>query len=660
MPSQTIVSLAILKVNWDKRRQDYLENFVPIIAECIRLSRHDVISVSELRGQLESRFGLRFPHPAINTMLRRLRKRGYIKLEHNVYHRDTKKLASLDFREVQQSVVEMHDSLLKSMLEYCKQEFGLDWSTDEAENHLLSYLKENDLQIMSAVTTGTLIPDISVTTKTAKYYCAQYINHLSNTSAAELDYLEKIVEGNMLANAIFLPDPARAHQKFHNTKLFFDTSFLIFALGYAGLPRQEPCLELMQMLYETGAELCCFSHTVDEIRGILSACAQRISDGMLTDPYGSIEYFIEKKYSESDIELLSANLAKDLASIRIREEDKPPYVPEYVIDEEGLSQALEQAIHYLRPQARNRDVDSISAIMRLRKIQDYYIIENCPALFTTTNSALARAATAFFYRQHQKNVVAPCITDHTLTNLLWLKKPFEMPNLPRKRIIADCYAALQPDENLVRAYLDEIKKLEEGKEITTDDVFTLRYSLEAKQALMDLTSGDEQVLTAATVKEIIELSKERIQAKIRIEIEKDAQAKISKATEERDEFEAQLDSDRKRLGEAQREIQELKTAEIIRTSNIKSRSQSIAHWCARLFKAVLIFIIVAGIVFTLPWQFPQIIEAPTRYFIAIILFFALLLVIFNLIKGVTIDSIARRIEVLLQKWLEKSIKKFTA
>lgn len=53
MPSQTIVSLTILKVNWDKRRQDYLENFIPIIAECIRLSRHDVISVSELKGQLE-------------------------------------------------------------------------------------------------------------------------------------------------------------------------------------------------------------------------------------------------------------------------------------------------------------------------------------------------------------------------------------------------------------------------------------------------------------------------------------------------------------------------------------------------------------------------------------------------------------------------------
>lgn len=660
MPSQTIVSLAILKVNWDKRKQDYLENFVPIVAECVRLSRHDVISAGELIGQLESRFGLRFPHSAINTILRRLRKRDYIRLEHNVYHRNNRMLASLDFHEVQQSVVKMHDSLIKSMLEYCKQEFGIDWTQDEAENYLLSYLKENDLQIMSAFTTGTLIPDISETTKTAKYYCAKYVNHLSETSAAELDYLEKIVEGNMLANAIFLPDPSRAQQKFHNTKLFFDTSFLIFALGYAGLPRQDPCVELMQMLYETGAELCCFQHTVDEIRGVLGSCAQRISNGILSDPYGSIEYFIEKKYSESDIELLSANLAKDLASIRIQVEGKPPYVPEYVIDEEGLSQALEEAIHYLRPQTRNRDVDSISAIMRLRKRHDFYIVEECPALFITTNSALARAATVFFYGQSQDNVVSPCITDHTLTNILWLKKPLEMPGLPRKRIIADCYAALQPDEHLVRAYLEEIEKLEEGKEITTDDVFMLRYSLEAKQALMDLTSGDEEVFTSATVKEILELIRERIEKKMRTKIEEDAQAKISKASEERDKYKKLSEFERERLDKAQLEIQELKTNEIKRASNIKSRSQRIARWCAHLFKSVLILIIVAGIVFTLPWKFPQITEAPVRYVIAIILFFALSFVIFNLIKGVTIESIARRIEVLLQKWLEKLFNKFTS
>lgn len=659
MVSQTIVSLAILKINWDKRKQDYIENFVPILAECIRLSKHDVISTGVLKNQLESQFGLRFPQSAINTILRRLRKRGYVRLDHNVYHRDNKQLASLDFRAVQRDIVKMHDSLIKSMIEYCKQEFGLVWSHEEAENHLLLYLKENDLQIMSAVTTGSLIPDISETTKTTKYYCAKYINHLSDTSAAELDYLEKIVEGNMLANAIFLPDPGRAHQRFHNIRLFFDTSFLIFALGYAGIPRQEPCLDLLPMLYETGAKLCCFQHTVDETRGILNACAQRIGDGMFSDPYGSIEYFIEKSYSESDIELLSANLVKDLASIRIHIEDKPPYVPEYTINEEGLSQALEQAIHYSRPQARSRDVDSITAIMRLRRMLDYYIIEDCPALFITTNTALARAATSFFYKQNQSNAVAPCITDHTLTNLLWLKKPLEMPNLPRKRIVADCYAALQPDENLVRAYLDEIKKLEEGKEITIDDVFLLRYSLEAKQALMDLTSGDEQVFTAATVKEILELIKEKIQEKLRIEIKRDAQEKIKEATEERDELKGQLVSEREQLGKAKREIKKLRTTEIIRTSNIKARSQSIARWCARLFKALLILVVVASIIFMLPWQFPKIMEAPTRYIIAIILFIALILVVFNIVKGTTIDSFTRKIEVRLQKWLEKLIDKFT-
>lgn len=437
MVTQTTISLAVLQVNWDRRKQDYLENFVPIVAECVRLLKHEVISIGELRNELESRFGLRFPQAAINTLLRRLRKRGYVRLEDEIYYRNLDNLSSLDFRKVQQNVVHMHDSLINDMIDYCKKEFGVHWSSDEAENHLLSCLKENDLQIINAVTSGTLIPDIAPLTKMSKYYVSKYMTHLQDTQSAELDYLEKVAEGNMLANAIFLPDPTRVSQKFRNAKIYFDTSFLIFSLGYAGQSRQEPSAELLEMLYESGANLCCFRHTVNEIRGILDSCAQRISNGQLSDPYGSIEYFIEKNYSESDILLLSINLERDLAAMKVNIEDKPPYTKEWVIDEEALSEALEKEIKYRRPQARSRDVDSISAIMRLRRMQDYYIIEDCTALFITTNSAIAKVTRQFFYKKGHENAIALCITDYSLTNLLWLKKPLRMPDLPRKRIIAD-------------------------------------------------------------------------------------------------------------------------------------------------------------------------------------------------------------------------------
>ncbi len=55
----SIISLAILKVNWDKKRKDYVDNFVPIVAEAIRLSDHDVVSIPQLQQDIRAKFGLR-------------------------------------------------------------------------------------------------------------------------------------------------------------------------------------------------------------------------------------------------------------------------------------------------------------------------------------------------------------------------------------------------------------------------------------------------------------------------------------------------------------------------------------------------------------------------------------------------------------------------
>ena len=43
-----MISLAMLKVHWDTRRKDYIDNFVPMVAECIRTSEHDVVSIPAL------------------------------------------------------------------------------------------------------------------------------------------------------------------------------------------------------------------------------------------------------------------------------------------------------------------------------------------------------------------------------------------------------------------------------------------------------------------------------------------------------------------------------------------------------------------------------------------------------------------------------------
>jgi hypothetical protein len=540
MSQSAVVSLAILKVNWDYRHRDYLEIFVPIIAECIRLSPDEYISSPTLQTDLLHRFGLRIPQNAINSILQRVKKRGYITKHDNVYRRDTQTLGSLDFARVQTEVVQKHESLVRRLKEYCKDHLNIQWSTEEAESAFQNYLAQQQSAMLAGATRQSLITPIPVSSeKMTKFAVASFISDLQRDNAEELNFLDTVIKGNMLANAIFAQDPGQVQRNFHNTEVYLDTQLLIYSLGYAGKARQAPCAELLDLLYATGANMRCFSHTCDEIRGILHACQGFIERQNIRDAYGhiipSVEYFISQGYNSSDIELLVANLDKNLATLHIVPVDKPIYEHDLVIAEQKFTEHLKQSISYRGEMPLRHDVDSMSAIMRLRRGKNYYWVEDCRAIFVTSNHSLVRSTAQFFRSELEGGLslraIAPAIDELTLTNLLWLKKPTAAPDLPRKRIIADCYAAIQPSEDLWKRYNQEIEKLQQSGKVSIDDFYLLRYKLESRNALMELTLGNEQAFTQATVPEILRIVHERIQQRAQGELaaEKDLRIRAENA-----------------------------------------------------------------------------------------------------------------------------------
>ena len=148
-----------------------------------------------------------------------------------------------------------------------------------AESALQAYLKKHELTPNIHRDQGSLLPDVDHIIGNIDLYVAAFVHHLVESCSSLLSYFETIVQGNMLANAIFLADPTSASCKFHKTEVYFDTPFLISTLGYAGEPRQAPCLELLHLLKDTDAQLRCFRHTLDEIRDILEHRAHDLDHG---------------------------------------------------------------------------------------------------------------------------------------------------------------------------------------------------------------------------------------------------------------------------------------------------------------------------------------------------------------------------------------------
>lgn len=57
----TLLSLAILKVNWDHLKKDYIENFVPFVATLLKKKNYQFIEVSKICNDFKVEFGLIIP-----------------------------------------------------------------------------------------------------------------------------------------------------------------------------------------------------------------------------------------------------------------------------------------------------------------------------------------------------------------------------------------------------------------------------------------------------------------------------------------------------------------------------------------------------------------------------------------------------------------------
>ena len=636
MSNAAVSSLAILKVNWDRLGRDYLDNFSPFVVEALRVAPQEVISLPELQIAIHDLFGLHLPLNPLKQLLSRAARTGHVRRDSGVYYREPAKCSESTFVAVRQSIEDGTQRLLDELIGHAAKNHGAVWSQGEAEAALLAFVGEDGLEALYAKAERRVVSVPSQSAGTA-YVVATLANELQSKNSPLFDDLLTLAKGHLLANALFLPDSGRVNQRFANTRVYLDTSFLVFAAGYAGPDRQAPCDELLALLKDYGATLCCFIETIEEVRGILDACATIIRRGNLQTAYGpSIEFFVSKGYPSSDIDLLAARCQARIAAMGIRIEERPGPVRAHQIDETGLEAALQTAIHYSHNRARVHDVDCVSAIMRVRGGRESNSIENSRAIFVTTNPVLARVAREFFQPEVPAGTVAPCIMAHALGNLLWLKNPTKAPDLPLRRVIADAYAAMQPPDGLWKLYLVETARLQSEGTITADEYYLLRHSHSAKRALMDITHGDPDAFVEGTVPEVLEIARSNLRA--------DLSGKLAAAEGD--------------LQDRQKQLLDYSIRDDNRVNNLARAADSIARWCARgVFYAALLILGVATL-YGLPYDLPTFQHAWWRYALTLAQLALLFYSVVSIGWGTSLKDLVARFESALSAGLLMRLRRW--
>lgn len=514
MISKTITSLAILKVNWDKARKDYIENFVPFILHLINIKKYDQITINKITVDFEQEYGIKLPyHPAV-TILNRARKHGYIKRINNQYIPLKEKIIKEDFTSISLTQQRKINQILNEFISFSESNYKVSISLEKAEEILISYLKDYDLDILFASYENTILPNIKIS-KSNKFLFSRFIRETFEKNQTLFDYIVDISIGHILANTILYDEFTRYFGKLSGNKYYLDSNIIFELIGTHGQERKIIYEEFIQNLHEYGIKLHIFRHTYEELMANLNSCLKWIDNSNFNAQKAgkTLNYFIINGYTSSDIDRFIANVPLILNKFKIEIVQKPNYIEtkKHQIDEQKLKELL---INTYKDNDENfnenekdliiqNDIDSLSAVYRLREGAKPRLFQDAKHIFVTKNSTLAYVSNLYEKKIADGFTINTCLTDTFIGTLIWLQSPAKIYDINVKKIIADTYAAIQPDTYLIKKYLTEIEKLKGEKNITTEEYYILRSHRAALNLLEEKTLGDPENFTDSTPEEIL-------------------------------------------------------------------------------------------------------------------------------------------------------------
>ncbi len=523
---KNLSSFALISVNWEEKNSNFIDLIKPFVIYAINPPRYELISISDIAEQIEDNFGISIPRNIIDLVLNRLVKEQIIIKDQDTYKYKTgynlSKLVE-PFIETREKHIQEQEKILDEFINYCKNQLSINYTREDAEKIVLNYLEKYSHNIFLKIN----IDEINID-EDSNYIMGKFLEYLLEEKKSVYKSLEKIIKGFLIANSIYNDEEKKINEnkskmKFKETSIYLDTSFVFFALGYGGKELEESCIELVDLLIELGAELKVHPHVVNEIKNILDAYKILYDKGELEKAY-DFDYFIKNEVTSTTIILYKSSLKEDLYELNIIVEETPEYKEDNVyIDHRQLEEHLKSTIRYSGENAdisiRN-DVESVSSIYRIREGRYTTDIEDCRAVFMTTNAKLVREV-KHFIDENEKTLskqFPPIITDINLTGIAWLKSPTKYPNLPKKNIIADAYSLQQPSKKFWDSYIEKVNILSEEKVITKEDTLLLKYEL-SKAELMEATCGREDKLSHKNIIRIMEEVKLNREKELKKELE---------------------------------------------------------------------------------------------------------------------------------------------
>jgi hypothetical protein len=534
-----LVTVAMLSSLLNKEKREYLDIITPFVLNLLPKKKDEKVNRLIVLDNLKLEYGFEdMPSHVLTSILSRLANRNQgilLKKDHEYFVK--KVFDSTKFDENRLKMKELIENVLESLMVYFHTYTSYkNISKEETQKRFIMFLSYYGYSVIKDI---SFLKSITIHTDQNNYFVARFILEEYKNDTAVFYKLLEIIKGFLVYKSIYFfstEQKKTMKSKLKGTIVYFDTRLLIHALGYNRDEDKLATRELIRLIYESGGEVKTFSHNKDELAGILTKYARdRDSRNSL-----SLDYFNVNCYDETDVIRLRDSLSINLERIKIYVVDTPEYgvVDGSDVDNKGfldlkeLKNKLEQNLRNFgktpKETSIEKDIESISAISRLRGRACPYSIENCKAIFVTTNSIILRTLYDLYSERFSKGEICFAIMEVDLTAVLWLKSFDKQTNLPCLKLLENAYAACCPSQEVMTSFVEKVIQLEREGKISDEEALLLRTQHSVKQDILDLSENN---LNKISPELVIKVKERFVNA-----ISKENQTRIDALVEENNKY----------------------------------------------------------------------------------------------------------------------------
>lgn len=484
-----------------------LESYYPFLANVIIERGSEQVNDNTVRNDFEKKYGIPISLPFTRQVLSVGLENGSIVNVKGEYIAD---MANLQEYKLPKDEFEKNWQRLKKEYDKYCEENGIQRVTPETfENQVLYFV---DTYSYKFIVDNEWSGDDEVAE--LDYYWYKFVHNLPQRCPTAFDFLANLSASSTYREALFVSRQEAV--KIGELNIYLDSPMVFALLGMDSAERCEEYRELVKKIQASGCKVMVLDNNFDEVTGIINRASTWATSSAydISKANKVAKYFHDLGMSRTEILEYSNKVEEKLndLGILIKQTAYDSTENSFQEDENTLFNMVKGKYYesnmVLTPDKEESikcDVKSIIMVYRLRKGKVAARINTCGELMLTRNAALANVCKQYEAQKSLKAGHIPaCISGDLFGAILWLNSPMDNVEYQKKKILADCYASLRPNKELLRRYVESLDSARKMGEIDDKKYLMMRSNTIVLDALMDVTKGDYARFNDRTYIEVYE------------------------------------------------------------------------------------------------------------------------------------------------------------